>query len=216
MIYFIGDRQFVKIGYAKSVAGRVADLQCANPRPLSLLASCNGDRSLEYTLHRAIEGRVRRNGEWFNNGPTLRALISDINERGDVAVKEFVQAKRKARADKKIDFVASDAKLTAAIAAVFTRLNEECGAADLAVKLRCSPQSTRLYASGKVVPSSIRLTHLFQSYPETFAEIFGAKLGSIGDADFHQEAQTELVLRDLKEAQAAITSLIMQAERIAA
>jgi hypothetical protein len=65
-VYFIHciGTQFCKIGVAINVNKRLANLQCANPHELRVLATRPGDRDLEMTLHTYFRyKRVR--GEWF-------------------------------------------------------------------------------------------------------------------------------------------------------
>ena len=76
MIYFVqaGDGH-IKIGFAKDVPSRLAELQTAHVVPLTLLAHVVGDRLQEAALHRRFAaGRVR--GEWFRSSPELLAFIA--------------------------------------------------------------------------------------------------------------------------------------------
>jgi len=65
----------VKIGWSlKNIRQRLADLQCAHPWPLKLLAAEDGaPREREHQLHSQFAAlRVRGNGEWFElSGPVL-------------------------------------------------------------------------------------------------------------------------------------------------
>jgi hypothetical protein len=72
----------VKIGVARNVLTRVAELQCGNPRRLHPIYVIPGDRALEQGLHRHLSS-ARMMGEWFG-GPKLEAFISavaDLAER---------------------------------------------------------------------------------------------------------------------------------------
>lgn len=65
-VYFITDGIFTKIGKADSPSKRLSEIQVGNPRPLSIVATLNGDPRLERALQRhfASCGRHVR-GEWF-------------------------------------------------------------------------------------------------------------------------------------------------------
>lgn len=65
-VYFIqqGTHGPVKIGVAHDVGARRANLQCANPIPLTVWDSCRGGARLEQTLH-ALFADVCVRGEWF-------------------------------------------------------------------------------------------------------------------------------------------------------
>jgi hypothetical protein len=79
-VYFIqaGDR--VKIGFAKDVAARLAQLQTGNACRLKLLAVIpNGSHALERRLHAFFaEHRVRN--EWFQFSGNMATLIKSIRE----------------------------------------------------------------------------------------------------------------------------------------
>ena len=75
-IYFVTtDHQFVKIGFATSIAVRMRTLQTGSPRPLHLLLSIGGSFEDERALHRRFaEHRVQ--GEWFRLSPALAEFIA--------------------------------------------------------------------------------------------------------------------------------------------
>ena len=79
MIYFITDKQNIKIGYTKnSVKKRLKQLQTSCPEQLYILGWIDGDLETESFLHKKFsKSRIRYNGEWFR--PT-EDLISYINE----------------------------------------------------------------------------------------------------------------------------------------
>ncbi|MFJ9690356.1 GIY-YIG nuclease family protein [Streptomyces bacillaris] len=68
-VYVIGSpgSHFVKIGFSKTPQKRLSTLQIGSPVPLTLLATFEGGRDLETSLHRHFASR-RRHGEWFELG----------------------------------------------------------------------------------------------------------------------------------------------------
>jgi len=79
-IYFVraGAKGPVKIGYAVSVAERVALLQTGNHLPLLLLGVYPGTVALESMLH-AKFARERIRGEWFKPSARLLRYIANLN-----------------------------------------------------------------------------------------------------------------------------------------
>lgn len=75
--YFIASEcGAIKIGRARNVGGRKDSLQCANPRPLKLLAVVP-DGSWEAEYHRRFaEHRIQ--GEWFDPHPDILAEIARL------------------------------------------------------------------------------------------------------------------------------------------
>lgn len=69
----------IKIGRTFGMAYRLAELQCANPKELELLAVVpDGGREAEYH-HQFAEHRLR--GEWFEPHPDILAEIERIRTR---------------------------------------------------------------------------------------------------------------------------------------
>ncbi|MFH8692634.1 GIY-YIG nuclease family protein [Streptomyces anulatus] len=68
-VYVIGSpgSHFVKIGFSKTPQKRLSTLQIGSPVPLTLLATFEGGRDLETSLHRHFAS-CRRHGEWFELG----------------------------------------------------------------------------------------------------------------------------------------------------
>lgn len=76
-VYFIADEDgFIKIGFAKSVASRLAALQTASRQELTLLAAIPGSMSDEAALHRKFTSDHVR-GEWFRPSIELRNYIQE-------------------------------------------------------------------------------------------------------------------------------------------
>jgi hypothetical protein len=81
-IYFIRFREYVKIGRSSCVAGRLAALQCAHPKPLTLLGSFTGISCDEQFLHHTLVGEPgisRANGEWFTYAPLIDDVLSALS-----------------------------------------------------------------------------------------------------------------------------------------
>lgn len=78
-IYLVqtADARYVKIGFAKSVKHRVANLQTAHAEPLQLLAAALGTTADEASLHGEF-GAHRVSGEWFKHGPWVDGLIARL------------------------------------------------------------------------------------------------------------------------------------------
>jgi hypothetical protein len=67
--YFACDsRGFIKIGIARSIFHRLAELQTGNPLRLRVLAVFEGDH--EQRLHEKFR-HLRASGEWFKAGPEI-------------------------------------------------------------------------------------------------------------------------------------------------
>jgi hypothetical protein len=79
-VYFVqaldGDGH-IKIGTAKDVAARIADLQVATPFRLELIGKVEGGRALEQKLHRKLE-KFCVGGEWFKPNRDVRNEIQGL------------------------------------------------------------------------------------------------------------------------------------------
>lgn len=66
-VYFVSDGQYVKIGSTSDLKARIASLQTANARPLTLLKylECKDRFETERQFHDVFYNR-RVNGEWFD------------------------------------------------------------------------------------------------------------------------------------------------------
>jgi hypothetical protein len=77
MIYLIKSEDYVKIGYAKDPYKRLRWMQCANPKPLELIAVLEGDYLVEGLLHQQFaDNNVR--GEWFKIDDILLKSFEDF------------------------------------------------------------------------------------------------------------------------------------------
>lgn len=77
-VYFAASGpNWVKIGWSKQVATRIAQLQTGSPSPIRLLATTPGGRGLERRLHEQFAS-ARVNGEWFELTPALREYIEAL------------------------------------------------------------------------------------------------------------------------------------------
>lgn len=75
-VYLVGAQQArpVKIGVAKSVETRIAELQIGSPLPLQLIWKTRGGRTLERALHERF-AQYRIHGEWFDFGHENPAAV---------------------------------------------------------------------------------------------------------------------------------------------
>lgn len=69
----------VKIGTAKQVAQRLAELQTGSPGQLVLIAEIEGDRAEEMRLHAQFHS-LRERGEWFRYDGALREYIENLKQ----------------------------------------------------------------------------------------------------------------------------------------
>jgi len=83
-VYFIECGDYIKIGYATSVRSRLSNLAIATPFPLKVLATIDGDKHTESTLHTRFADAFHK-GEWFRRTPELLAFIDQINNVGMAA-----------------------------------------------------------------------------------------------------------------------------------
>lgn len=80
MIYFIrpiGQPGPIKIGWSGKPANRLATIMPWSPMPLEIVATCEGERSLELNLHRCFADQ-HSHGEWFHAHPRLTSAVEAI------------------------------------------------------------------------------------------------------------------------------------------
>src|SRR5581483_11743417 len=77
-VYFIHapTSGLVKIGFTSDLRKRIQNLQHFSPEPLILLAHMPGSYGDEQALHARL-WRHRRHGEWFEDGPAIRACVAE-------------------------------------------------------------------------------------------------------------------------------------------
>lgn len=82
LIYFVRTPRAIKVGFAKSLARRLADLQTSNAEELTVLGAIEGNYETEKAiLLHLSEYRIR--GEWFRDVPPVVDYIQGlITERG--------------------------------------------------------------------------------------------------------------------------------------
>ena len=76
-VYFVRCQHYVKVGYAKDVERRIAELQIGNPYKLEVVATVQGTPSLERAFHKALRRKYVR-GEWFELDSEVQHLIAQI------------------------------------------------------------------------------------------------------------------------------------------
>jgi Meiotically up-regulated gene 113 len=79
-VYFIECGDYIKVGYTGSVRARLTNLAMANPYPLKVLATMEGSKQTESSLHDRFADAFHR-GEWFRKTPELLAFIDQIAGR---------------------------------------------------------------------------------------------------------------------------------------
>jgi len=77
-IYFVGFRDYVKIGFTQTpLKYRLAGLQTAVPEKLAVLAVIDGSTADERSLHKRFSV-YRLKGEWFRLDRELQAFIGNL------------------------------------------------------------------------------------------------------------------------------------------
>jgi DNA-binding XRE family transcriptional regulator len=79
-VYFIqaGDAEgLIKIGYARTVSRRLADLQRFSAIPLRLLRSIAGNLDTERAIHSTLASH-RAHGEWFRPTQMVLAMVKTV------------------------------------------------------------------------------------------------------------------------------------------
>lgn len=79
-IYFISNRNAIKIGFTKNIERRRKQLQTGNSKELQLLYYIQGDRSTEYYFHRYFHD-YKINGEWFDYDFVMQWIKRDKLEK---------------------------------------------------------------------------------------------------------------------------------------
>lgn len=79
-IYFIQCGPLIKIGWTQwGSMKRLRQLQCGNPEPLKLIGVIEGQtQSTERLIHYQLKDYHYR-GEWFNDCPKLRRIMTNSN-----------------------------------------------------------------------------------------------------------------------------------------
>lgn len=82
-VYFIqrGDDGPIKIGVSRNVASRLSGLQVSTPEPLKILATADGGRDEEQTMHLLFK-KDRLSGEWFRPSARLMSFVAAVAKRG--------------------------------------------------------------------------------------------------------------------------------------
>ena len=76
-VYFLQCEYRVKIGFARNVERRIADIACMCPFPVELLATEAGEIWHEQALHQRF-AKSRVHGEWFNLSDEIRDYIAGL------------------------------------------------------------------------------------------------------------------------------------------
>jgi hypothetical protein len=113
-VYFVKTKvypQMLKIGKAKDVQRRIAELQTGCPYPLELVGSlkCNSERhalGLEQAAHRLFK-RSRSRGEWFEYSRRVHLAVSallqaPVEEMRATVIRVFEQQRQRYREHKPI------------------------------------------------------------------------------------------------------------------
>lgn len=75
MVYFVGFREFVKIGYSTQLGARLSQLNML-PEPLAILHFENGTIRDERAYHKRF-AHLRTYGEWFYHSADIAKFLSD-------------------------------------------------------------------------------------------------------------------------------------------
>jgi hypothetical protein len=77
IVYIVRCGDFVKVGTTQDLRARLQALQAANPYPITLLATLDGDDRRERELHRRLAPHRHRN-EWFRLEGDVTAFIAEL------------------------------------------------------------------------------------------------------------------------------------------
>lgn len=75
-VYFASAPGRIKIGFTKHPDRRLAQLRSADMETIEVIGIIDGARYVERKLHYLLH-EYRRNGEWFEDCPEVRAVIAD-------------------------------------------------------------------------------------------------------------------------------------------
>lgn len=102
-VYFIGNGTHIKIGVASDPRARLRAIQCGCPETLELLLCIEGAFDTEREIHRRLaDDHIR--GEWFKDGPQIRALMADLSENSSATL-GIVEGDERPRAEPHFDAV---------------------------------------------------------------------------------------------------------------
>lgn len=77
-VYFVKCGDFIKIGVAENdLDRRLRNLQCANPLPLELIATCAGGYRKERAFHKQFAA-LRVRDEWFRFDGVLKEFVEGL------------------------------------------------------------------------------------------------------------------------------------------
>lgn len=80
-VYFVQAASgHIKVGVARDVARRIAEIGANHPEPLRLLGTMTGGYGHEHYVHRLFH-EDRRHGEWFKPSQRLLDFIEDNAQR---------------------------------------------------------------------------------------------------------------------------------------
>lgn len=114
-VYFISANtqnwQRVKIGYAKDVEARLAEMQIGSPLKLNLMhklkcVSLENAKALETSLHKRFDEYAVA-GEWFSLSQPLREFIEAIREGDESGARtalDWAETQMRKKAHKRIHF----------------------------------------------------------------------------------------------------------------
>jgi len=79
LVYFLRDRDRIKIGYTNNLDKRISDLERRFQVGLDCLATTPGGADKEQRLHRRFD-HLRERGEWFRAAPELLDYIDSLEQ----------------------------------------------------------------------------------------------------------------------------------------
>lgn len=94
-VYFIECAGRIKIGFTADVKSRIKGLSTGSAHDLTVIAAIDGSVHLERAIHRILKAH-RQRGEWFDDCPAVRGMISDLQLRGIESI-GFVEPPPKVR-----------------------------------------------------------------------------------------------------------------------
>lgn len=177
MIYFITDGQNIKVGTARDLKNRLSQMKAGNPRPLSVLATCEGDHSLEQALHRVLSSsRVDGSLEWYSPSISILRLIARVRRDGVDAVHGRIAARhRHKRIGRGIAERAAD-QFSRDLSRFIGDLVAEKGTKTVADMIGVTEASVRLNRQGQVQFGALNLARLGVHEPDRVKALFEGRL----------------------------------------
>lgn len=177
VVYFLSDGELIKVGYATTVADRIACLQTGNGRKIECICSTPATLKQERTLHGILPARME--GEWFRPSVKLlrlmRIVMSTPHENRDGIIADFIDYERgkksRLRAVQRSTQERLVARLRRETVELVTDIVEEHGCQALATAVGLTDGAVRWWKTGKAMPSALAIARIGVHYPERVMDL---------------------------------------------